>query len=184
MLSRRLHSQSVSPQNAQPKRFVLSLTVSQWQRLATELLAMEHAPHNPTVPVEKQLERDRAGEQVQIQISSALEQTRNLADDQQVAFTLSLVRTTAKYLLTACDRMRRATLQQAWSTRCRAPADLPPILGEVRSWDVTMRELSTQHGVIHPLGEMVRPLHLSDTELVALGVPCESLLNGEDLLSL
>lgn len=174
----------MSHQKAQPKRFVLSLTVSQWRHLATELLAMEHAPHNPAVPVEKQLERDRAGEQLQMQISAALEQTRDLAEGQQMTFTLTLVRTTAKYLLTACDRLRRATLQQAWSTRSRAPADLPPILGEVRSWDVTMRELSTQHGVIHPLGEMVRPLSLSDTELVALGVPCESLLNGQDLLSL
>lgn len=173
----------MSPQNAQPKRFVLTLTVSQWRRLATELLAMEHAPHNPAVPVEKQLERDRAGEQVQIQIGAALEQTREMTDEQQLTWTLPLVRTTAKYLLTACDRLRRAMLQQAWSARSRAPADLPPMLGEVRSWDVTMRELSSQHGVIHPLGEMVRPLRLSDTELVALGVPCESLLNGEDLLS-
>ncbi len=174
----------MSPQNAQPKRFVLSLTVSQWQRLAAELLAMENAPHNPAVPVEKQLERDRAGEQVQAQVSAALEKTRELSDDQKVSWTLTLVRTTAKYLLTACDRLRRAALQQAWSIRALTPAELPPVLTEVRSWDVIMRELSTQHGVIHPLGEMVRPLRMNDMELVALGVPCETLLNGEDLLSL
>ena len=123
-------------------------------------------------------------EQVQAQVSAALEKTRELSDDHKVSWTLTLVRTTAKYLLTACDRLRRTALQQAWSIRALTPAELPPVLTEVRGWDVIMRELSTQHGVIHPLGEMVRPLRLNDMELVALGVPCETLLNGEDLLSL
>lgn len=174
----------MSTQNAQPKRFTLSLTVAQWHLLATELLGMEQAPHHQTVPVEKQLERDRAGEQLQVQVAAALEQTRNLAEDQVVPWTMALVRNTAKYLLTACDRMRRATLQQAFALRSQTPAELPSRLSEARAWDATMRELSLQHGVIHPLAEMVVPLRLTEAELETLGISCDSLLNGEDLLAL
>ncbi len=173
----------MSNQNAQPKRFTLSLTVVQWQKLAAELLAMEQAPHHPTVPVEKQLERDRAGEQLQAQVTAALEQTRDKDDSQVVDWTMALVRTTAKYLLTACDRLRRTSLQQAFDLRTQNPAELPSQLAPVRTWDHAMRELSTQHGVIHPLAELVAPLQLSDADLEALGVPHESLLNGEDLLA-
>ena len=174
----------MSTQNAQPKRFTLSLTVAQWHLLATELLTMEQAPHQPTVPVEKQLERDRAGEQLQVQVTAALEQTRDLPESQTVPWTMALVRSTAKYLLTACDRLRRVTLQHAFGLRAQTPAELPPRLVEIRAWDATMRELSHQHGVIHPLAEMVVPLRLSEADLEVLGVPCESLLHGETLLAL
>jgi hypothetical protein len=174
----------VSPQNVQPKRFSLSLTVAQWRRLAAELLAIEQEPHKTAVPVEKQLERDRAGEQVQALTSAALAQTRELADEQELTWTLPLVRTTAKYLLTACDRLRRAAVHQAWELRAQDPDALARALSEVRKWDHTMRQLSAQHGVIHPLGEMVEPLRLNESELAALGVPCDSLLNGQDLLAL
>ena len=56
--------------------------------------------------------------------SAALEKTRELSDDHKVSWTLTLVRTTAKYLLTACDRLRRTALQQAWSIRALTPAEL------------------------------------------------------------
>jgi hypothetical protein len=162
----------------------LSLSVAQWRQLAAELQAIEQEPHKNAVPVEKQLERDRAGEQVQALVSAALAQARELSDEQSLAWTLPLVRTTAKFLLTACDRLRRSMLHKAWEVRAHTPGQPNQALEEVRKWDHTMRELSTQHGVIHPLGEMVEPLRLSESELATLGVPCESLLNGQDLLAL
>ena len=158
--------------------------VAQWHVLAAELLAMEQAPHAPTVPVEKQLERDRAGEQLQAQVSAALETTRDLGDDKVVQWSMALVRTTAKYLLTACDRLRRASLQTAFGVRTQTPAELPKHLNLVRTWDQAMRDLSSQHGVIHPLAELVSPLRLSDADLETMGVAHDSLLNGEDLLAL
>jgi hypothetical protein len=47
-----------------------------------------------------------------------------------------------------------------------------------------MRDLLLHHGVQHPLNEMVEPLPLGEADLARLGLPCDQLLNGQDLLSL
>lgn len=199
----------MSAANAQPKRFPLSLTLDRWQRLGAELAAMEHIPHASAIPVEKQLERDRAGEQIQAIVASVLAEHRTSSDAQVVEISLPLGRTTAKYLLTACDRLRRSALHSAWRARkaqvepeplAASPAEgerepgpagphpsdaarLSAACSEALSWDRVMRALSMQHGVVHPLPEMVAPLTLGDSELAQIGAPVDILLNGEDLLA-
>lgn len=158
-----------------------------------------------TVPVEKQLERARAGEQLLIFVRCLVEESlppapkdgeaAEAAQVVQAAPAVSLdgvlrrdvplLRSTAKYLLTACDRLRRGALNDAWR-RLRqegGSATVQGSLDEARLWDRTMREVSHQHGVLHPLTEMVSPLPLGEAELAQLGLPCEQLLNGEDLLA-
>lgn len=160
------------------------------------------------VPVEKQLERARAGEQLLIFVRCLVEESLppapvktaeegEAAPAEQASATpavpldsvlrrdVPLLRSTAKYLLTACDRMRRGALNDAWR-RLRqegASATVQGSLDEARLWDRTMRDVSHQHGVLHPLTEMVAPLPLGEAELAQLGLPCEQLLNGEDLLA-
>jgi hypothetical protein len=182
-----------------PKRFSLSLTLRQWQRLLSELQAMErdHTVHG-AVPVEKQLERARAGEQLLVFVRCLVEEGQpppqpsaatqreepDVGHDGMLRRDVPLLRSTAKYLLTACDRLRRSALHDAWR-RLRqdgSPAVQAP-LDDARLWDRTMRDVSLQHGVLHPLSEMVAPLPLGEAELAQLGLPCELLLNGEDLLA-
>jgi hypothetical protein len=107
----------MSAVNVQPKRFQLSLTLARWQRLGAELAAMEHVPHASAIPVEKQLERDRAGEQIAAIVAGVLDEHRGGSEAQVVEISLPLGRATAKYLLTACDRLRRAALNTAWRAR-------------------------------------------------------------------
>lgn len=216
----------MSAVNAQPKRFLLSLTLARWQRLGAELAAMEHVPHASAIPVEKQLERDRAGEQIAAIVAAVLDEHRGGSDAQVVEISLPLGRATAKYLLTACDRLRRAALHAAWRARSGPAAEpepsgaihAPPLTAdgpagngsgstpldddghdvlpvrpeptslaaassEALSWDRVMRSLSMQHGVVHPLPEMVSPLSLGDSDLAQIGAPVDMLLNGHDLLS-
>jgi hypothetical protein len=181
-----------------PKRFPLGLTLQRWRRLLAELLAMEsdHGVHG-AVPVEKQLERARAGEQLLVFIRCVVEESSSpIAEGElpdpsspeerkSIQRDVPLSRAVAKYLLTACDRLRRQSLKDAWQ-RLRAEqskAEVESLLDEVRLWDQTMRETSRQSGVIHPLAEMVAPLALGESELAQLGVPPEQLLNGQDLLA-
>lgn len=216
----------MSAVNAQPKRFLLSLTLARWQRLGAELAAMEHVPHASAIPVEKQLERDRAGEQIAAIVAAVLDEHRGGSEAQVVEISLPLGRATAKYLLTACDRLRRAALHAAWRARSGPvpgpepsgaihappltavtaaghepdpvplgddghdvlparsdPTSLAAACSEALSWDRVMRSLSMQHGVVHPLPEMVSPLSLGDSDLAQIGAPVDMLLNGHDLLS-
>lgn len=174
----------MSPQNAQPKRFVLSLTVSQWRRLATELLAMEHAPHNPAVPVEKQLERDRAGEQLAAHVAALLEEHRAAEPGARVSDSLPLLRASAKYLLTACDRCRRAALRTALHALDSGQPDAQAAATvQARGWDELMRQLAEQHGVSSPLRELVEPVGATPDDLARIGLPREQLHGGEELLA-
>lgn len=175
----------MSVANAQAKRFQLSLTLDRWQRLGAELTAMEHVPHAGWVSVEKQIERDRASEQIQAIVVSVLADHRDASEAQLVERSLPLGRSAAKYLLTACDRLRRAALGTAWMARSQQPdaAATSAASNEALSWDRLMRALSLQHGVVHPLPEMVTPLTLGDNDLAQLGTPVDALLNGHDLLA-
>jgi hypothetical protein len=191
-----------------PKRFSLSLSPKRWRRLLLELQSMErdHSVHDVSGSVEKILERSRAGQQLLIFVRCVVEEGRAGQPEDVETVELSpalapklspdlgealrrevpLLRATAKYLLTACDRLRRAALHDAWQTLRRSENALTEVqiaLDEAKRWDLTMRELSLQHGVVHPLSELVAPLPLGEAELAQLGIPCEQLLNGEDLLA-
>jgi hypothetical protein len=168
-----------------------------------------HALNQGSAPVEKLLERTRAGEQLLIFVGCVIDEGRGdrapspsaaahedsirppeaQLGDKLVARELTLLRPAAKYLLTACDRLRRAALHDAWRGLQQAPAkpplpeDVQGALEEARLWDRTMRALSLQHGVLHPLSEMVERLPIGEAELLQLGFPCEQFLNGEDMLA-
>ena len=159
----------------------------------------DHAVHDVSGSVEKIIERTRAGQQLLIFVRCVVEEGRPVAiveedlaapelplSGEPLRREVPLLRATAKYLLTACDRLRRAALHDAWQTLRRsadALSDVQSSLEEAKLWDLTMRELSLQHGVVHPLSELVAPLPLGEAELQQLGLPCEQLLNGEDLLA-
>lgn len=161
---------------------------------------MEHAPHWPTaaaaIPVEKQLERTRAGEQLSAYVRAVLDDSRarhDLGSDgpgdpeleaEIVRREVPLLRAAAKYLLTACDRLRRAAVREAWAYRTVNPELAKGAIADARLWDKIMRELSSQLGVLHPLNELVTPLPIGEGELSELGLPYSQLLNGEDLLAL
>lgn len=144
-------------------------------------------------PVEKLLERTRAGEQLLIFVRYVVEESAEKAsapptESELLRREVPLLRATAKYLLTACDRLRRASLHDAWRRLRQLEADagstdVAEVLEEAKLWDLTMRELSLTHGVVHPLSELVHPLPLGEAELAQLGLPCEQLLNGDDLLA-
>jgi hypothetical protein len=174
--------------------------------LLVELQAMErdHAMHDSSGTVEKLLERTRAGQQLLVFVQCVVEEHRpkdasageasppppgsNEHPSEPLRRDVPLLRSTAKYLLTACDRLRRSSLHDAWQ-QLRSDAQSPRLvevqlsLGEAKLWDLTMRELSLHHGVLHPLSELVEPLPLGEAELAQLGIPCEELLNGQDLLA-
>lgn len=150
--------------------------------------------HDVSGSIEKLLERSRAGEQLLIFVRCVVEEgspqaagsTDGVAENPSefVRRDVPLLRPAAKYLLTACDRLRRAALHEAWRRQAtQSLTDVQAALAEAKLWDATMRELSLQHGVLHPLSEMVAPLPLGESELAQLGLPCEQLLNGEDLLA-
>jgi hypothetical protein len=170
-----------------PKRFSLSLTQERWVGLLEELQVMERDHGLRTSgSVEKLFERARAGEQLLVFVRCVVEESRAQPGPmhEPLRRDVPLLRATAKYLLTACDRLRRAALHQAWRRQSSSPlTEVQAALDEAKLWDVTMRELSLQHGVVHPLSEMVEPLPLGEAELQQLGLPCEQLLNGEDLLA-
>jgi len=161
----------------------------------------DHPVHDISGPVEKLLERARAGEQLLVFVRCVVEEGQlpgpreaepigpvhsAPAEEGPLRRDVPLLRVTAKYLLTACDRLRRAALRDAWRQRLKpgaTPAELQSVLDEAKLWDATMRELSLQHGVVHPLAELVEPLPLGEADLAQLGLKCSQLLNGEDLLA-
>ncbi|HMY60167.1 MAG TPA: hypothetical protein PK472_18015 [Pseudomonadota bacterium] len=162
----------------------MSLRVDRWRALAKELTAMEHVHHVAAMPVEKRLERGRAAEQVQAMVMAVLSEAAGAEDSERRVSGLPLVRAAAKYLLTAADRLRRASLLDAWSAHEQKPEQTQAAIQAAREWDDIMRALSTQFGVVHPFAEMVESLALGEREMQTLGVSLQSLHNGEDLLAL
>jgi len=145
---------------------------------------MEHIHHAAAVPVEKRLERGRAAEQVQAMVMAVVPDPSSADPSERRESGLPLSRASAKYLLTAADRLRRAELRLAWNAHDRDAAQLQSCVGAAREWDSIMRALSSQFGVVHPFAEMVESLSLGEQEMQTLGVPVQSLHNGEDLLAL
>jgi hypothetical protein len=145
---------------------------------------MEHVHHAAAMPVEKRLERGRAAEQVQAMVMAVVGDSLGLPISERRESGLPLSRAAAKYLLTAADRQRRAALREAWGAHGRDSAQVEATLQAAREWDDIMRALSTQFGVVHPFAEMVESLPLGENEMQKLGVPHQSLHNGEDLLAL
>lgn len=189
----RLNAMSVSASASatMSRRFTLTLPVAEWRHLLNELQLMEreHTVRG-TVPVEKVIERTRAGEQLLVWLRCQVDDIERLSagrpDAETHARELPLLRPAAKYLLTTCDRLRRAALRRAWQLTNESAADtegLSSLLAQAKLWDAVMRDLLRQHGVQHPLTELVAPLPFSEGELARLGLPCEQLLNGQDLLS-
>jgi len=189
----RLNAMSVSASASatMSRRFTLTLPVAEWRHLLNELQLMEreHTVRG-TVPVEKVIERTRAGEQLLVWLRCQVDDIERLSagrpDAETHARELPLLRPAAKYLLTTCDRLRRAALRRAWQLTSESAADtegLSSLLAQAKLWDGVMRDLLRQHGVQHPLTELVAPLPFSEGELARLGLPCEQLLNGQDLLS-
>lgn len=133
------------------------------------------------VPIEKQLERTRAGEALQILIRCIVDETSALTEHETITRELLLLRPAAKFLLTTCDRLRRHALD---SLAEPTPADGAVVLAMVRVWDSVMRQILAQHGVQHPLNELVSPIRVAESELLRVGISCSDLLNGEDLLGL
>lgn len=171
------------------RRFTLNLPIAHWRRLLHELQVMEreHSIYG-RVPVEKLIERTRAGEQLLVwmrcQVDDLERGVTSPSQSELLAREVPLLRPAAKYLLTTCDRLRRSALQQAWALRGGGDLTaMQPYLTEARLWDSIMRDLLRHHGVQHPLTELVSPLPFSETDLAQLGLPPEQLLNGEDLLA-
>lgn len=163
-----------------PKRFDFALPVAALRRLTEELLTMEHAPHQAPVPADKQIERDRAGEQLLTHLSALLADSRGQDETTPIRDSLPLLRTSAKYLLTAADRCRRSALlraHQADGPHAQAARE------EVAVWDQMMRRLSEQHGVSAPLRELVEAVPLTQAELQKLGLDKGALFNEDELLA-
>jgi hypothetical protein len=171
------------------RRFTLTLPVVQWRLLLHELQTMEREHTvGATVPVEKVIERTRAGEQLLVWLRCQVDDIERLSagrpDSETHARELPLLRPAAKYLLTTCDRLRRSALRRAWQLVEQADAEMrAALLSEAKLWDSVMRDLLRQHGVQHPLSELVAPLPFSEGDLARLGLPCDQLLNGQDLLA-
>ncbi len=145
---------------------------------------MEHVHHVAAMPVEKRLERGRAAEQVQAMVMAVLADAQGKSDEDRRESGMPLIRSAAKYLLTAADRLRRAALKEAWGLYSRDAERSKAALLAAREWDDMMRALSTQFGVVHPFAEMVESLSLGEHEMQTLGVSYQTLHNGEDLLAL
>lgn len=182
-------SVSASAPSTMSRRFTLTLPIAHWRRLLHELQVMEreHSVYG-RVPVEKLIERTRAGEQLLVWMRCQVDDLERVIEGRSpselLAREVPLLRPAAKYLLTTCDRLRRTALQLAWSQHSGGdPSALQPHLTDARLWDSIMRDLLRHHGVQHPLTEMVSPLPFSETDLAQLGLPPEQLLNGEDLLA-
>lgn len=193
----RLNAMSVSASApaTMSRRFTLTLPVADWRNLLNELQVMEreHSVRG-TVPVEKVIERTRAGEQLLVWMRCQVDDIERLSagrpDSETHARELPLLRPAAKYLLTTCDRMRRSALREAGRLQGESAGEsagngaaLRDWVAQAKRWDGVMRDLLRQHGVQHPLTELVAPLPFSEGDLARLGLPCDQLLNGEDLLA-
>jgi hypothetical protein len=174
----------VNTADLHPKRFALTLTVGQLRQLEAELRAMEHVPHEGRVPAEKQIERDRAAEQLSTALAVLCQETQERDPTSTSIGSLPLLRATAKYLFTACDRCRRAALRVALHAMSRGqPEAREAAVRQVRNWDEMMRQLGEQHGVSSPLRELVEPVAASPVELAQLGLSRDRLVGGEELLA-
>lgn len=144
---------------------------------------MEHAPHQAPMSADKQLEWDRAGEQLATHLNLLVQDTRDQDEGTEVTDSLPLLRASAKYLLTACDRCRRVALRQALQDGA-APANptTASAVSAVRSWDGWMRQIGTQHGVTSPLRGLVEPVPTRAQDLDRLGLSRGDLLNADELL--
>lgn len=145
---------------------------------------MEHVHHVAAMPVEKRLERGRAAEQVQAMVMAVLSDAHGASEADRRESGMPLIRSAAKYLLTAADRLRRAAIKDAWGQHQRDSERSKAALMAAHEWDDIMRALSTQFGVVHPFAEMVESLSLGEREMQTLGVSYQKLHNGEDLLAL
>ena len=97
-----------------PKRLPIDINVAQLRRLHSALQTLELSPHDQAaMPADRQLELDRAGEQVLTHLSMLVADTKDQADDAPITDSVPLLRAAAKVLLTACERCRAAALQQA-----------------------------------------------------------------------
>ncbi len=169
-----------------PKRFPLSLTVAELRKLGEELQAMEHAPHEGRISADKQIEHDRAGEQVLSHLQGLVSDTRDRDEGERIEDSVPLLRASAKHLLTACDRCRRRALLTAKALAGGAGdggKGLDGALAEVRTFDGVMRQLAVQHGVDSPLRELVVPVALSQAELDRIGLRREDLFDSGELFA-
>lgn len=167
-----------------PKRFTFSLSLTQLRQLNDELVAMEQHPHSGQISADKQLERDRAGEQLAAHVAALLEEHRAAEPGARVSDSLPLLRASAKYLLTACDRCRRAALRTALHALDSGQPDAQAAATvQARGWDELMRQLAEQHGVSSPLRELVEPVGATPDDLARIGLPREQLHGGEELLA-
>lgn len=164
-----------------PKRLPLRLTIAQLRRLSAALLQMEGAPHDGEagkghgLPPEKQLEWDRAGEQLIAHVSSLVQETRDQDPAAPLTDSVPLLRAGAKFLLTACDRCRREALQALLRGDEAGAA-------EVRGWDAVMREIGAQHGLTSPLRHLVPQIQASAADLARVGIAVDELFCGPEML--
>lgn len=133
-----------------PKRFPIEITVAQLRRLLGALQALELSPHDQGgVPADRQLELDRAGEQLLTHVAMLVADTRDQAEDAPVKDSVPLLRAAAKVLLTACERCRGAALREALAGE---GAGRERWRAEALRFDQMMRGLAGQHGITSPLG--------------------------------
>lgn len=145
---------------------------------------MEQHPHTAAVPADKLLERDRAGEQLATHVALLVAETREADPGAWLHDSLPLLRSTAKYLFTACDRCRRAALRLALRALAAGhPEAQSAATAQVIAWDHAMREISEQHGVTSPYRELVEPVEASPDDLALLGLSRDHLVAGEELLA-
>lgn len=145
---------------------------------------MEQHPHTTAMPADKLLERDRAGEQLATHVALLVSETREADPEARLDDSLPLLRSSAKYLLTACDRCRRAALRLALHALAAGhPEAQLAAAAQVRAWNELMRKISEQHGVASPYRELVEPVEASPHELALLGLHRDHLIAGEELLA-
>lgn len=149
-----------------PKRLPIDINVAQLRRLHSALQTLELSPHDQAaMPADRQLELDRAGEQVLTHLSMLVADTKDQADDAPITDSVPLLRAAAKVLLTACERCRAAALQQALAS---SDATRAAWRAEAQRFDQIMRQLAAQHGITSPLGAISQSL--SPEQLAQLGL--------------
>lgn len=158
-----------------PKRFPIALSVARLRRLLSALQALELSPHDQgQISVDKQLELDRAGEQLLTHVAMLVADTHSQDDATVLHDTLPLLRASAKVLLTAFDRCRDQALREALAVGPGAARD--GLREEALRFDEMMRQLSAQHGVGKPLGG-ASPLGAA--ELGELGLNADALYHDQ-----
>lgn len=144
---------------------------------------MEHAPHEGRISADKQIERDRAGEQLLAHLSVLVSETRDRDESARIEDSVPLLRASAKYLLTACDRCRRRALLSGKAALLSGDGERQRAArSEVHRFDELMRQVGAQHGFDSPLREMVEAVDISADELLGLGLAREDLFDSGSLL--